>query len=576
MHDVSGVTGVGVECVARCRLPAMVEWVRPAVDRMLADLHFRGMADAVLKDVELATIEALNNAVIHGCQENGQVFVDLEWMWERNLLMIRVFDPGEFLPPPGRRLDPPAEHQENGRGLYLMAKLMEKVEHRVENTGHVVILSHTVQTPISHGLRPIELEPVLRRMTEELSECYEITASLFKLGEQLASMEDFKTLAETALEEVRRISGADNVCLRLLDEQGKLQLLAVNPIPGILPPETSDIGTVEWKAMSSGEEQCVESWSVDDSDDPLQPITGCAFVIPIRHGVEVYGTLAIGKMAANPFFSAGQTNMTRMVGEFIGISRALGLAQDQKKQDLLARKEVEMAAEIQSSLMPTEFPQGSWFKLSGGGMPAQEVGGDYFDAISIGDEGTLLVVADVMGKGMRAALISLVMRTLVRANLHLAKDPGEFLTVLNRQLQEDLSRLNMFITAQFAFLPAGTPNLYYGSAGHCPLIIRGPTGHITPITYGGIPLGVSPDAGYSTEMISLKRGETLFLITDGLFELNVPPGVRLGFDGLLKLISTTNTRGKRSAAVALLQALNARLGGLQPEDDRTLLAVEVL
>jgi len=320
----------------------------------------------------------------------------------------------------------------------------------------------------------------------------------------------------------------------------------------------------------------VEAWTLDDTDDPLQLITGCAFVIPIRHGTEVYGTLAIGKMAANPFFSAGQTNMTRMVGEFIGISRALALAQEQKKQDLLARKEVELASEIQRSLMPTEFPQGSWFKLSGGGMPAQEVGGDYFDAIPIGNEGTLLVVADVMGKGMRAALISLVLRTLVRANLHLAKDPGEFLTVLNRQLQDDLTRLDMFITAQFAFLPADTPTLYFGSAGHCPLIVREANGHITPIPYGGIPLGVSADAVYSSEMVTLKRGETLFLITDGLFELSVPPGVRLGFDGLLKLISVTNTRGKRSAAVALLQALNTKLGGLQPEDDRTLLAVEVL
>jgi len=574
MRDV--VTGMGVECVSRCRLPARVEWVRPAMDRMLSDLHFRGMADGVLKDVELATMEALTNAVIHGCRENGQLFVDLEWSWEQNCLAIRVFDPGDFLPSPDKVLAPPTEHREDGRGLYLMSKLMDKVEHRLEETGHVAIMSRTISPSTFSGLNIIDLEPTLRRMTEELSASYEISASLFKLGEKLTLTNDFKTLAQTALEEVRRISGADVACMRLLNEHGRLELLAIDPPSSDLPPQVAGRGTVEWKVIALGEEQCIETWSLDERTDPLHSLTGCAFVIPIRNGVEIYGTLAIGKMAARPFFSAGQTNMTRMVGEFIGISRALVLAQDRKEQDLLARKEVELAADIQRSLMPSEFPQGSWFKLSGGWLPAQKVGGDYFDAISIGEEGTLIIMADVMGKGMRASLIALVLRTLVRANLHLAKEPGDFLTTLNRQMWDDLNRLNMFVTAQFAFLPARTPLLLMASAGHCPLIVREMNGHIRSIRSGGVPLGVMADSVYITETIPLKRDDTLFLITDGLFELTVPPGRRLGFDGFLKLVAMTHTRGKRSAAVAVLQTLNAKLEGMQAEDDRTLLAVEVL
>src|SRR5437016_5163851 len=112
--------------------------------------------------------------------------------------------------------------------------------------------------------------------------------------------------------------------------------------------------------------------------------------------------------------------------------------------------ELEIARKIQESLLPKSFPTLPGFSLSGYCRTARHVGGDFYDVIALPGKSALLVMADVMGKGVPAALFAAILRTLIRTGAELAVRPLDLLARLNRQMYEELSGVDMFITVQVA------------------------------------------------------------------------------------------------------------------------------
>ncbi len=244
----------------------------------------------------------------------------------------------------------------------------------------------------------------------------------------------------------------------------------LNPSNGymtLLPPQEA---TIEGNVFLAGSAQTVEDCSALPRYDSLWRAAGVAFVCPLFFQGEVLGVLTVLRLKAHPFFSAGQVSLMRTIAEFLGIARTTMLLQQQRQEEQRAIRELEIAAEIQQSLVPKSFPSNRGGRVFGVSQAAFKVGGDYLDALPIGTDGVLIAIADVMGKGMPAALLATILRTSMRARLELATNPGTLLTEVNRQISPDLARLDSFITAQIAYFSHLTGELLYASAGHCPIL----------------------------------------------------------------------------------------------------------
>jgi serine phosphatase RsbU (regulator of sigma subunit) len=237
-------------------------------------------------------------------------------------------------------------------------------------------------------------------------------------------------------------------------------------------------------------------------------------------------------------------------------------------------RELEIAQNIQHLLLPRTLPQLPGFSLAGGWQSAREVGGDFYDAIALDGNRLLLMIAEVMGKGVPAALFATTMRGLLRGLAMRSSDPSQLLSALNRLLYNELSSVGMFITAQIVLVDLKSRNLTAASAGHCPLLYV-PLGRRTVATMPieGLPLGVMPDTEYSQLTGRLGSQTALLLYTDGLTDTRNVAGKQYGSRRLKTWLKAHATPGLSATELAdyLATELNHFRGDAAMDDDQAFL-----
>ena len=189
-------------------------------------------------------------------------------------------------------------------------------------------------------------------------------------------------------------------------------------------------------------------------------------------------------------------------------------------QLLTIRHELDLARDLQQSILPRTFPafpQRTDFDIFAAMLPAREIGGDFYDYFLLDDEHLALVIADVSGKGMPAALFMAVSRSLLKSTALQHVPPGECLQHVNDLLCLDNSS-EMFVTVFYAILNTRTGEIAYSNGGHNPpCLVRHDGVHLLPGT-GGMVLGAFPDVRYDAKTARLEPGDALFLYTDGVTE----------------------------------------------------------
>ena len=182
------------------------------------------------------------------------------------------------------------------------------------------------------------------------------------------------------------------------------------------------------------------------------------------------------------------------------------------------QNELDIASNMQQSLLPSHFPEGDTFQVYGKMEPARNVGGDFFDILNR-EQGRLgVVVADVSDKGVPAALFMMSSRTLIRAMSIGSATPGEVLASVNELLLED-NDSTMFVTLFYAVYDPENGTFTYANGGHNPplLVHSDGSSEELPLT-GGIALGLVPDFEYEEHTLRLMPGDALILYTDGVTE----------------------------------------------------------
>ena len=238
--------------------------------------------------------------------------------------------------------------------------------------------------------------------------------------------------------------------------------------------------------------------------------------------------------------------------------------------------ELEMAREIQLSILPHETPKFSGLEIAARYLPMTSVAGDYYDFIIVDEKHLGILVADVTGHGLPAALIASMLKAALAAQLPHASDPAQVLAGLNESMCGKFR--HHFATAAYAFVNMEKNSIRYAAAGHPPLLLwRMSTGRASEVCENGLPLGLFPEATYSVVEVPVEPGDKAILYTDGIPETRSPSEQEFGTD-LLKGFLEANHDLKADMFVDLLldelAGWSEQTNGQGQHDDLTLLAID--
>ena len=237
------------------------------------------------------------------------------------------------------------------------------------------------------------------------------------------------------------------------------------------------------------------------------------------------------------------------------------------------QNELNVASNIQQSILPTRFPEGPDFQVFGSMEPARSVGGDFYDVYRLEDGNIGLAIADVSDKGVPASLFMMSARTLLKGSSIGRIEPGAVLQEVNNLLNED-NDASMFVTVLYGVFAPDTGRFTYASGGHnSPLVVHadGST-ELLPLT-DGVALGLMPDLTYLENTVTLAPGDTVVLYTDGVTEAMDSEDNEFGDERLLAIFGGKPPTGGRSANDAVFAAVSEFAGETPQSDDITCLAL---
>ena len=503
---------------AQCDLKADLAVVSSALDRLKTYLADRAFPTEDLDPLLLAVAEALNNGIIHGARDKPDATLRLRWFWTQQQLEIHVRDPGHFEPPADWAELPEDPFAESGRGGFIISSYFDEVQHLNSDSGHDLVLRKHTSSPAA-APNTAAIEDELQLMTQDLSDSYESLAALFNISGLLATSSTFADFLNGVLKRLRQLIEADLMYTRL-QQASRGWTLSLDRISRDVQVPGNEMGELEQSVWESQRLRSVDNGDNLPTTEALRHWRAGVIVCPIGFHGEPIGLITTGRRDGVPF-TAGQTSLVRTVADFVGVAFATDRLRQQREEQLREMRDLEIAAQIQRSLLPTQFPANANWTLHGACESAQAVGGDFFDTIESPNGHVLVLVADVMGKGVPAAMFAALLRASVRARIDLASDPGALLTELNRLLVADLVRLGLFITAIGGSLPPECGEVVLSCAGHLPPFCFKPGAkHATQsqLTAANVPLGIMADTVYENDRVHLDRGEVAVFGTDGLYE----------------------------------------------------------
>ncbi len=539
-------------------LPCNLEKVRSLSRIILEFLEVEGVMEADRKACELALVEACNNAVLYAPGEARHLPIEVEVSCHGTWIELRVQDHTSGFEWP-EHIDLPSAESESGRGLFIIQSMMDEVQYdplqnrllmqkRISPPSRATAPAMSATSVGEVDRRQTENEQVIREMSEELSSCYESLSAIFRCGAELGKTNNLEKFSRRLCQDLAGIIGADWFAFRIaVEDESRLIVFTASDdcleLQTVALPKNNLTSSVEARAALSQEDAWFGQEHPLDAEDPLHEFQAgsTGLVRPCFFAGSLIGTLTVGKRGANPDFTTAQTNIVHTFADFLVIQIINARLREEHVGNRLISHELEIAKSIQRALLPKTLPQLPGFSLAGYCESARQVGGDFYDALRVNDDCTLLTIADVMGKGIPAAMFAAILRTLLRASPEMAFQPAALLSRVNRLLFDDLSDVEMFITAALVFVDVKNRRLIAASAGHCPLFLTGKNQR-TPklISPDGLPLGIMREAVFSDHAEPLPPRSRLLLYTDGLTDTQNCDGDFFGEKRLIEWVQSNH------------------------------------
>jgi sigma-B regulation protein RsbU (phosphoserine phosphatase) len=268
-------------------------------------------------------------------------------------------------------------------------------------------------------------------------------------------------------------------------------------------------------------------------------------------------------------------DLRRKNAELARAYRELQAAQAALVEKERLEHELELARDIQQRLLPETFPQLAGFDCAAKSQPARLVGGDFYDVIPLGDDCVGLVMADVSGKGMPAALFMALTRSLMRAEAQRCASPKEALLRVHKLLLE-ISRTELFVTVLYGILDLPARTFRYARAGHERALYHSPrSGECRFLEGDGLMLGMVDPVILEELCLDLLPGDRIVLFSDGITDANSPDGQVFGRQRLMASVVELEELGAQGLCDGLFHRAQAFQAGSEQFDDMALLVAHL-
>jgi serine phosphatase RsbU (regulator of sigma subunit) len=311
-------------------------------------------------------------------------------------------------------------------------------------------------------------------------------------------------------------------------------------------------------------------------------VVGLAIVgiVPVSHRMtERLRTLTGGvrQLAAGDFRARVPATSGDEFGE---LARAFNqMAHDLERNQALAvqqerlHRELELSRQIQTDMLPRAPMRFGASEIKGVSIPAREVGGDFFNYFELPRHRLGVLVGDVSGKGVSAALLMANVQATLRARLPLQEDLAALADLLDRELDQTTPG-SVFVTLFIAVLD-DTGELRYVNAGHNPQYVLRGDGRVERLSATGLPIALFGGHGYKEARVALAPGDLIFFFTDGLVEAENALGEQFSAERLEAILVEEHARGIDAVLERIERDVNAFRGAVEPLDDATLMALRV-
>lgn len=407
--------------------------------------------------------------------------------------------------------------------------------------------------------------------------------SLIRLSIIINAASDLNQLIELVLKQAQEVMKAEASSVLLVNE--KKQMLECQVALG-------EVGEKVTKTIHLKKGQGVAGW-VWQNDEPLivkeaQKDSRFFSKIDQQSGFTTRSILAVPLKIGNRFIGVAEV-INRYDGLefdqddlelFSTFCRLVAVAIDNIRMHQLEieqerlRQQLESARAIQQSFMPDILPggDGSLYEVAAKNLPALAVGGDFYDAINLPGNRLALLIGDVSGKGVPAALLMARVMSDFRYFVQQSQQPEELVRNLNTSLI-DKSRQGMFVTLLYALIDKKTAACSFCNAGHLPLLYGNSDGTIAYQCKSGFPLGIMEDVVFRSEKLYLKKGDVLLFITDGISEARSAEGEEFSLKRVEGYLQTFEGTAEQ-LVTGLLKKVDRFCRGEAQHDDITLLALK--
>lgn len=401
---------------------------------------------------------------------------------------------------------------------------------------------------------------------------------LYSLSQTFSSSLDLDEVLNRVMDEVIAAMKAERGFVMLLDQKRSLEFKAARGIDQrtINEPQFQVSRGIVEQVARDGQPVLTSDAQSDERFSMRQSVLllglRSILCVPLKQKDLVLGVIYVDNRLQSGIFSPSDLELLNAIASSAAIAienaRLYQLAVEKGRLE----QELQMARQVQTSLLPDHTPDVSGWEFSAVWKPARQVAGDYYDFISYPNGKVGVVIADVTDKGMASALFMANTRTIIRASLNNSISPVDGISAANRLICSD-SANGMFVTLFYAHIDPLTGAVTYVNAGHNPpllsRIMHGGEVQIIPLNRTGIALGIEPEMTYTEVQIDLMPGESLLLYTDGVTDAINQQNVDYGMGRLESLLIYNMGKSASLVLDTLIRSVQNFIQETEPYDDIT-------
>jgi sigma-B regulation protein RsbU (phosphoserine phosphatase) len=298
-----------------------------------------------------------------------------------------------------------------------------------------------------------------------------------------------------------------------------------------------------------------------------------AMCVPLWNNKEVIGIIYSDRLSLLQPFTEEDLRLLTLLSNLAAIKIENSILIEQSIEKERMERELELAVKIQKDFLPKAVPSCEPYDIAGKNIPCRQVGGDYYDFISIDPGRIAVAVGDVSGKGVSASLLMASLRAALHSEIHPRYEMKAMAAKLN-DFVERSSSIDAFITFFFGELNVTKGELAYFNAGHNPPMVLDRDGRLRRLESTGLCLGMFPASVYERKATSLAPGDVCVLFTDGITESRNAANEEFGEERLTEACRKGAKKPAAEIITSVFNTLDAFTGKAPPADDRTLVIIK--